>query len=86
MNTNLKPCPFCGGIPKIIFGDYEGNKHDDDYKENPYSGLVYLIEHNIEDNEDCPIARHVGETLGAWYYDTEEYAIESWNTRSVNND
>ena len=85
MNTKLKPCPFCGRIPKICISDEEGNLRDEKYKENPYSGLTYHLEHNIEDNEDCPIAHHVGETLGAWYYDTEEYAIEAWNTRSVCN-
>lgn len=43
MNTKLKPCPFCGRIPKICICDDEGNLRDEKYKENPYSGLTYHL-------------------------------------------
>lgn len=79
--TKLFPCPFCGGAAKIIICDDEGNIRDEEYKEHPYSGLAYMITHDIESNEDCPIARHAddGAQMGVWLYDTEEEAIEAWN-------
>lgn len=75
-------CPFCGGQIDIVITDEEGNIHDEEYAQNPYSGLGYEIEHNITDNPCCPIARHKGESLGAYIYDTKEELIEAWNKRA----
>jgi hypothetical protein len=40
MNDELK-CPFCGGKVRILVCDDEGNVHDDDYENDPWSGLSF---------------------------------------------
>lgn len=83
----LKPCPFCGGKATIICCDDEGNNHDGDYENDPWSGLGYLIRHSHEENEDCPIATYTedGATVGGVYiYNTREEAAEAWNRRTNN--
>lgn len=43
----LKPCPFCGGIPDIGTFDDEGNSHIElEYEKEPWSGLTYGIIHD----------------------------------------
>ena len=89
MPNELKPCPFCGGAIRIAVCDDEGNTHDADYENNAWSGLGYQLYHDIADvpeDEECPIARLVGEgVMGAWIYDTREEAVEACNRR-VDND
>lgn len=79
--TELKPCPFCGGKVYLQITDSEGNFHDKDYEENPWSGLGYVYVHPLEENENCPIARLDGGQLGAYIYYSKEEAIEEWNKR-----
>ena len=84
MMDNLKPCPFCGSTIRIIACDDEGNTHNEDYENNPFSGLGYQLYHDITDDSEnkCPIAGHEYEgTMGVWIYDTREEAIEAWNRR-----
>lgn len=83
----LKPCPFCGGIPDIGTFDDEGNSHIElEYEKEPWSGLTYGIIHddtNANDEDfDCPIAvADIGRPIGRFLYDTREEAIEAWNRR-----
>ena len=80
----LLPCPFCGSEIRIVVCDDEGNTHDDDYENDPWSGLGYQLYHDITDDKRklCPIAGHEHEgVLGIWIYDTREEAIEAWNRR-----
>lgn len=85
-NEKLKECPFCGGVAKLIVSDDEGNIRDEDYENNPWSGLSFKIEHVQDQNKGCPIAsyRHEeGGTLGVYLYDSRKEAITAWNTRYV---
>jgi hypothetical protein len=82
--AELKPCPFCGGEISLVLCDDEGNLHDESYRERPYSGLGCMLHHAHEDNPECPIASYEcdGGILGGVYiYDTEEQAVEAWNSR-----
>lgn len=85
--VELKPCPFCGCEIKIIVCDDEGNEHGADYEQDPWSGLGYMLYHDITDDpeEKCPIARHQYEgVMGVFIYDTREEAAEAWNRRAEN--
>ena len=84
MNTELKPCPFCGGEVQLQVCDDEGNFHDDEYEFNAWSGLGFLITHDVERNQKCPIAEYEGEYLGTYIYDSREEAAEAWNRRADN--
>lgn len=78
-----KRCPFCGGRVGIVVCDDEGNLHDREYLERPYSGVGYRLRHTHEENPSCPIARYEedGGALGVLIYDTAEEVIEAWNRR-----
>lgn len=85
--NTLKPCPFCGAKIRIVVCDDEGNGHNDDYENDPWSGLGYQLYHDIDDAPDmeCPIARHRGEgIMGIWIYDSREEAAEAWSRRADN--
>lgn len=83
----LKPCPFCGGPVRLQLCDHEGNPHEDDYLNDPYSGIGYHIVHSAKDvpeekDGDCPIATaDEDEHLGHYIYYTKQAAIELWNKR-----
>lgn len=81
MNEELKPCPFCGGKAKLQITDDEGNFHDEEYEKNPWSGLGYVIMHNIDEDYDCPIAKYEDESMGIYIYGSKEEAIKTWNRR-----
>ena len=83
--AELRHCPFCGAEIRIVVCDDEGNIHTDDYEQDPWSGLGYLLYHDITDDcaESCPIAKHEGEgVMGTQIYDSRKEAIEAWNRRT----
>ena len=65
----LKPCPFCGCIPKIV-----------KYIETPIHGLrerkIYFSPECV--NEECVIYRRENS------FSSEEEAAEAWNRRNDN--
>lgn len=79
----LKPCPFCGGKAEISVSDDEGNHRNEEYENDPWSGLSFKIQHDHESNKGCPIANFEedGGTVGVYLYDSREEAIEAWNKR-----
>ena len=78
----LRPCPICGGEVRLQLTDEEGNFKDESYLENPYSGVGYVLVHDISDSESCPIATHCDEALGTNIYASKEAAINAWNGRT----
>jgi len=81
----LKPCPFCGGVAHLSISDDEGNDRDEEYENDPWSGLSFKIQHNHDDNKGCPIASYSAEeggSIGVYLYESREEATQAWNTRS----
>lgn len=81
--TILKRCPFCNGEATILVSDDEGNDRNEEYENDPWSGLAFKIGHIHENNKGCPIAKYAedGGSMGVYLYDSREEAIEAWNTR-----
>lgn len=76
-------CPFCGGRVHIQVCDGEGNFHDEEYENDPWSGLSYALIHedkDIPEGKKCPIAFSDGDQqpLGNQLYDTREEAKCAW--------
>lgn len=83
MNEKLRPCPFCGGGARLQLTDDEGNFKDESYLENPYSGVGYVIVHDISNSADCcPIATDSDSSQGSYIYASKEEAINAWNGRT----
>jgi len=86
LTEKLRPCPFCGGEARIQVTDDEGNLKSDSYLESPYSGVGYVIVHDISNSTDCcPIATNSAEIQGRYIYTSKQEAIDAWNKR-VNDD
>ena len=68
MQTDLKPCPFCGRTDKLVF--YETVQEFDDCKIHQYT--IYCDASG--DKTGC------GASCG--YQRTKEEAIEAWNRRA----
>lgn len=77
-------CPFCGGEVSVVVCDDEGNLRNDEYENDHWSGLGYLLYHDKSQAKgDCPIAQHEGEgVLGTRIYDTRKEAVQAWNGES----
>lgn len=82
MTEKLRPCPFCGGKARLQLTDDEGNFKDESYLENPYSGVGYVIVHDISDSGTCPIATDSDSSQGSYIYASKEAAINAWNGRT----
>lgn len=77
----LKKCPFCGGVPRIIVCDDEGNHRPDEYENDPWSGLGFMLYHDEEENPNCSIAHEAESQCGRNIYDNREEATLAWNQR-----
>ena len=77
-------CPFCGGKVTIRVCDGEGNLRPDSYEEDPWSGLGFVLYHDLATAKDtCPIAHHVDEQLGTIIFESRELAEKSWRNRKL---
>lgn len=82
MTEKFKPCPFCGRKVRLQLTDDEGNFKDKSYLENPYSGVGYVIMHDISNSTHCcPIATYSDSLQGIYIYPTKQAAINAWNKR-----
>jgi hypothetical protein len=81
----MRKCPWCGAEMELVVCDEEGNLHDKEYENDPWSGLGYKIRHPFveEKHTDCPIepATHAAYEglIGTYIYPTKEDAIKTWN-------
>ena len=77
----LKPCPFCGEKVSLGISDDEGNKRDEEYEREPWSGLSFTLIHEYKNDIECPIATHEDMIVGSLLYNDKEEAIRVWNSR-----
>ena len=79
-------CPFCGGEFHLGLCDEEGNLRNNDYLDNPYSGISYCIIHSLKDVPNgihCPIATSYDDSaISEYLYRTKEEALEALKLRS----
>lgn len=83
----LLPCPLCGENVFIKIFDEEGNIRDEDYLDDPWSGLTFGISHpykDISSDDDCVLMHWEEEHIGNLYYDLNGL-VEKWNTRIDSN-
>lgn len=67
---------------RIIVCDDEGNHHTEDYENDSWSGLGYMLYHSEDENPTCPIAHNSYSQCGRYIYDSRKEAIEAWNRRA----
>lgn len=79
MKRYMRRCPFCKGRARIVVCDDEGNVHNEEYEDDPWSGLAYRLSHTEADDPTgaCPITSD--DFVGDWYYDTRNEAVRAWN-------
>lgn len=80
-NEKLKPCPFCDNEVFVGISDDEGNPRDEEYEDDPWSGLSFRLIHEYQDGIVCPIATHYDELLGTLLYESREELARVWNNR-----
>jgi hypothetical protein len=82
--TDLKPCPFCGIMPRLVITDDEGNLRNESYESDPFSGIAYSVAHNGPDVEEasCPAITDDNDA-GPWIFEKKKEAIKAWNKRVV---
>lgn len=69
-------CPFCDEPVILQITDDEGNFRNEDYLDDPWSGVGYIPRHDTDNT--CPIATHEAETLGKFNYESVEEFEKSW--------
>ena len=72
----LKPCPFCGGVPIIQGGKFLPEPQFDAYGE--FIGMGTTLESEIEPTYIECVDCHVTTSS----YDETERAVEAWNRRA----
>lgn len=77
---------FNGGEARIQVTDDKGNLKSESYLEDPYSGVGYVIIHDISNSTDsCLIATNLDEIQGCYIYTSKQEAIDAWNKRVNDN-
>lgn len=76
-------CPFCGGVVRIAVCDDEGNLHPEEYENDPWSGIGYMLMHEEKDvpkGKLCPIATFDDDDKcqGIHIYDSRDEAYSAW--------
>lgn len=89
IQKRLKPCPFCGRSVEISIYDDEGNEHNADYLQDPYSGVMFAITHHknsecIMKNSECILDCDPldNEKVGNHLYSDLCEIMKYWNRRS----
>jgi hypothetical protein len=82
MSNTLKPCPFCGREVRLQLCDEEGNFHPDEYLDDPWSGISYVLIHGNTKGVQCMLDEFNDEPLCGWRFSKAEGAAEMWNRRA----
>lgn len=92
--TALKPCPFCGNMPRMYFADDEGTEIDMDYARyngecdpNDESSIKNWLDENIDVIAyfavvSCSCGVNLWGYTGATKEELSSNAIKIWNTRA----
>ena len=79
--ARLEPCPFCGQSVEIGICDDEGNPHDREYLDDPWSGLSFGITH-MKDEECLLNCRgDDDEFVGSRLFKSLDDLVRAWNHR-----